>query len=81
MMQIADFFSSFIHSIVQYKTDYNATGKMDYVGMNSFNGTLVALYTCTIPNTSDPYNLNGIDSLSFNTVVELYGGRAFGNIK
>ena len=42
MMQIADFFSSFIHSIVQYKTDYNATGKMDYVGMNSFNGTLVA---------------------------------------
>ena len=42
MMQIADFFSSFVHSIIQYKTDYNATGKMDYVGLNNFHEQLVA---------------------------------------
>lgn len=39
---IANFFSQLIHKNVTYKTDYNATGKMDYVGMNLINDQLIA---------------------------------------
>ena len=44
MIQIANFFSSLIHKNIKYKTDYNATGKMDYVGIiqDQVNASFVA---------------------------------------
>jgi len=39
---ISNFFSQLIHKYVIYKTDYDATGKMDYVGMNFINDKLIA---------------------------------------
>lgn len=42
MIQIADYFSHLMHSRIQYTTDYNATGKNDYVGMNVIDGVMAA---------------------------------------
>lgn len=39
---ISNFFSSLIHNNIEYKTDYNATGKMDYVGVLKNGSTFCA---------------------------------------
>jgi len=42
MRQIAAYFSHFIHTRIKYKSDYSATGCLDYVGLNKFHDTLYA---------------------------------------
>lgn len=42
MIQITDYFSHLMHSRIEYTSDYNATGRNDYVGINLIEGVMRA---------------------------------------